>query len=40
MMTDGRIVEQGAVEAILDAPSAEYTRRLLRNTPSIERALA
>jgi peptide/nickel transport system ATP-binding protein len=39
VMTGGRIVEQGPVEEILGAPTAEYTRRLLRNTPSIEVAL-
>jgi peptide/nickel transport system ATP-binding protein len=39
VMTDGRIVEQGPVEKIFTAPSAEYTRQLLANTPSIEVAL-
>jgi ABC-type dipeptide/oligopeptide/nickel transport system ATPase component len=32
-------VEHGPVDAILGAPAADYTRRLLRNTPSIEVAL-
>jgi peptide/nickel transport system ATP-binding protein len=39
VMTEGRIVEQGPVDQILTAPSAEYTRKLLANTPSIEVAL-
>ena len=39
VMTGGRIVEQGAVDTVLGAPTADYTRRLLRNTPSIEVAL-
>ena len=40
VMTGGRVVEQGGVATVLEAPSAEYTRLLLSNTPSIERALA
>ena len=39
VMNKGRIVEQGSVDGILTAPSAEYTRELLANTPSIEVAL-
>jgi peptide/nickel transport system ATP-binding protein len=39
VMTDGRIVEQGTTEHIFTAPSADYTRKLLSNTPSIEVAL-
>jgi peptide/nickel transport system ATP-binding protein len=39
VMNQGRIVEQGSVDAILTAPSADYTRELLANTPSIEVAL-
>jgi peptide/nickel transport system ATP-binding protein len=40
VMTEGRIVEEGAVGRIFDAPEAPYTRQLLENTPSIEAALA
>jgi ABC-type dipeptide/oligopeptide/nickel transport system ATPase component len=39
VMTEGRIVEHGTVTTIFTAPSAEYTRKLLANTPSIEVAL-
>jgi peptide/nickel transport system ATP-binding protein len=39
VMTDGRIVEHGTTEQIFTAPSADYTRKLLANTPSIEVAL-
>jgi len=39
VMTMGRIVESGATAELFTAPSAEYTRRLLANTPSIEAAL-
>ena len=35
VMTDGRIVEQGASEQIFTSPGADYTRRLLADTPSI-----
>jgi peptide/nickel transport system ATP-binding protein len=36
VMHEGRIVEQGSVDEILTTPSADYTRELLANTPSIE----
>ena len=39
VMTEGRIVEQGPVEQIFTSPSADYTRKLLADTPSIEIAL-
>jgi peptide/nickel transport system ATP-binding protein len=39
VMNNGRIVEQGSVNDIFTAPSADYTKQLLANTPSIEVAL-
>jgi peptide/nickel transport system ATP-binding protein len=39
VMTGGRIVESGAVSDVFEAPSADYTRQLLANTPSIEAAV-
>ena len=39
VMSDGRIVEQGPLERIFTAPDADYTRKLLADTPSIEIAL-
>ena len=36
VMTDGRIVEYGPVEQIFNAPSADYTQKLLADTPSID----
>jgi peptide/nickel transport system ATP-binding protein len=39
VMTEGRIVENRGVEKLFTAPQADYTRHLLQNTPSIERAL-
>jgi peptide/nickel transport system ATP-binding protein len=39
VMTEGRIVETGDIAGVFTAPSAEYTRKLLANTPSIEAAL-
>lgn len=35
VMHDGRIVEHGNVNAVLRDPQAEYTRKLLADTPSI-----
>jgi peptide/nickel transport system ATP-binding protein len=40
VMSDGRIVERGLVDDVLDRPQAEYTKRLLSDTPSLEAALA
>ena len=40
VMSEGRIVERGLVDRVLDQPSAEYTRKLLSDTPSLETALA
>jgi peptide/nickel transport system ATP-binding protein len=40
VMNEGRIVERGRVDGVLDDPQAEYTRKLLSDTPSLEAALA
>jgi peptide/nickel transport system ATP-binding protein len=40
VMSEGCIVEYGPVERVLDEPEADYTRRLLADTPSLEAALA
>jgi peptide/nickel transport system ATP-binding protein len=40
VMSEGRIVERGLVDTVLDSPQAEYTRKLLSDTPSLEAALA
>ena len=40
VMSEGCIVEHGSVDAVLDMPDAEYTRRLLSDTPSLEAAIA
>jgi peptide/nickel transport system ATP-binding protein len=39
VMSQGRIVELGEVDKILEAPTDPYTRRLLSDTPSLEVAL-
>jgi peptide/nickel transport system ATP-binding protein len=39
VMTEGRVVEQGPLERIFTSPGADYTRKLLADTPSIEIAL-
>jgi peptide/nickel transport system ATP-binding protein len=36
VMSDGRIVEVGSVEQVLQDPAEAYTKRLLADTPSIE----
>ena len=35
VMHQGRVVESGATSAVLDRPEADYTRRLLADTPSL-----
>ena len=35
VMADGRIVEFGPVDQVIEHPEQEYTRRLLADTPSI-----
>ena len=35
VMNDGRIVETGLVDAVLDDPQADYTRLLLADTPTL-----
>jgi peptide/nickel transport system ATP-binding protein len=39
VMTEGRIVESGPTLDVFTSPSAEYTGRLLANTPTVEAAL-
>ena len=39
-MSDGRIVERGRVDGVFDDPQADYTKKLLSDTPSLEAALA
>ena len=40
VMSEGCIVEHGSVDTVLDTPDAEYTKRLLSDTPSLEAAIA
>jgi peptide/nickel transport system ATP-binding protein len=40
VMSDGRIVEAGPADRVLDAPQAEYTRKLLEAIPELEPAAA
>jgi peptide/nickel transport system ATP-binding protein len=40
VMTEGRIVETGATVDVFNHPSAEYTGKLLANTPTVEDALS
>lgn len=36
VMSEGHIVELGAVDAVLDDPQAAYTKKLLADTPSLD----
>jgi len=36
VMSEGRIVEFGAVAEVLEAPKADYTRKLLADTPTLD----
>jgi len=40
VMTEGKIVEAGDTIEIFEHPQAEYTQRLLANTPTVENALS
>ncbi len=40
VMTEGTIVESGATVSVFETPSAEYTTKLLANTPTVEAALS
>jgi peptide/nickel transport system ATP-binding protein len=40
VMSEGRVVEFGLVDDVLEAPQASYTRKLLSDTPSLDAALA
>jgi peptide/nickel transport system ATP-binding protein len=40
VMSQGRVVERGASDAVLSTPQAEYTKKLLADTPSLEAAMA
>jgi peptide/nickel transport system ATP-binding protein len=40
VMTEGRIVESGDTLDLFERPQAEYTQRLLANTPTVENALS
>ncbi len=39
VMTEGKIVEDGATIDVFTSPKADYTRKLLANTPTVEAAL-
>ena len=39
VMTEGKIVEMGPTVEVFNSPKADYTRRLLANTPTVDAAL-
>jgi peptide/nickel transport system ATP-binding protein len=39
VLSQGRIVELGSVDQVLESPMDPYTRRLLADTPSLEAAV-
>ena len=38
IMNEGKIVEQGSAEAVVDAPAQPYTKRLLADVPTLRKA--
>jgi peptide/nickel transport system ATP-binding protein len=40
VMSEGRIIERGLVDDVLDNPQATYTQKLLSDTPTLEAAMA
>jgi peptide/nickel transport system ATP-binding protein len=40
VMSEGRIVERGLIDNVLDHPQAAYTQKLLSDTPTLEAAMA
>ena len=40
VMSEGRIVERGLIDDVLDHPQAAYTQKLLSDTPTLEAAMA
>jgi len=38
VLSNGRVVESGETESVLDAPQQAYTKQLITDTPSVERA--
>lgn len=40
VMSDGRIIEFGPVDRVLDEPQSDYTKHLLNDTPNLEAAFA
>lgn len=38
IMNEGKIVEEGTAEAVVDAPAQPYTKRLLADVPTLRKA--